>query len=130
MLYRLQEVFASLQGFMSEHILRKGDTLCLRHRPMFGRVFLKAAVVALSNTPVQEHEPVLPGSSSCTLTYTHLQANGFLTMVPLQSGLFQVVMSPATLDVYLRSCSGELSFPPMKCWRYVGIRWQCIRESS
>ncbi len=110
-LCRLQAVFASLQGFVSEHILRRVDVSCLRHRPVFGRVFLKAAMVALSNTPVEEHEPVLPGSNSCTLTYTHLQANGFLTMQPLQSGLFQVVMSPAILDLYLMSCKGELAPP-------------------
>ena len=99
-LCRLKDVFGLLQGFVSDHILMKGDTSRLRDRPAFRAVFQAAALRALCNIPVEEHKVVLPGSSKRPLTYTHLQANGFLSLQPLQarSGRYRVVMSPATLD--------------------------------
>ena len=91
----------------------KGDTLRIRSRPAFQRVFQAAALRALSNTPVEEHEVVLPGSSRQPLTYTHLQAYGFLSLQPLQArpGHYQVVMSLATLDAYLKLRLGEVPSP-------------------
>ena len=108
-LRRLKDVFGLLQGFVSDHILMKGDTSRIRDRPAFRAVFQAAALRALSNVPVNEHELVLPGLSKRPLTYTHLQANGFLSLQPLQarSGQYRVVMSPATVDAYLKSKLGE-----------------------
>ena len=125
-LCRLKEVFGKLQGFVSDHILTKGDTSRIRDRPAFRRVFQAAALRALSNTPVEEHEVVLPGSSRRPLTYTHLQANGFLSLQPLQArpGHYQVVMSPATLDVYLKSRLGEVPSPRTECLKMLsGVCW-------
>ena len=118
-LCRLKDVFNLLQGFVSDHIPIKGDTAQICDRPAFRAVFQAAALRALSNLPVEEHEVVLPGLSKRPLTYTHLQANGFLSLQPLQArfGRYQVVMSPATLDAYLRSRSGE---GPSTDLEYVG----------
>ena len=118
-LCRLKDVFGVLQGFVSDHILMKGDTSRLHDRPAFRAVFQAAALRALSNIPVEEHKVVLPGSSKRPLTYTHLQANGFLSLQPLQarSGWFRVVMSPATLDTYLKSKLGKgVFFDSGVCW--------------
>ena len=106
-LCRLKDVFRLLQGYVSDHILMKGDTSRLRDRPAFGAVFQAAALRALSNIPVEEHEVVLSGLSKRPLTYTHLQANGFLSLQQARSGRYRVVMSPATLDTYLKSKLGE-----------------------
>ena len=118
-LCRLKDVFGLLQRFVSDHIPIKGDTSRPRDRPAFCAVFQAAALRALSNIPVEEHEAVLPGLSKRPLTYMHLQANGFLSLQPLQarSGHFWVVMSPAILDAYLRSKSGE---GPSTDLEYVG----------
>ena len=109
MLCRLRDIFSKLQELFSDHILNKGDTSRLRDRAEFRSVFQTAALRVWSNMPVTEHQAVLPGSSRQPLTYTHLQANGFLSLQPVQgkSDLYRVVMGLASLDAYLKSKLGE-----------------------
>ncbi len=80
----------------------RGDTIYLRDK-----LFQAAVLRALSNRPVQEHDTVLPGVSEYPLTYTHLQAHGFIYLQRLPSWQFQVIMSPVILDIYLTAHAGE-----------------------
>ena len=109
---RLGHVLEVLREHLKTHVLMRGDNSSLSERPFFRKVFEAAALKALSNTPVNQHHIVAPGASDrCPLSWSMLQAHGFVSLQPVGPELYRVIMSPAILDIWLRHCAGEGASP-------------------
>ena len=94
-------MYEQLRSFVIDRMFNKDGIDWLRSRPHFRRVFRKAALMSLANRAVAEHQSVIEQDDD-VLTYSNLQAYGWITLQALPGGgLFSVVMSPAVLDAWI-----------------------------
>lgn len=91
-------MYETLRSIMIDRMFKKNGVDKLKSRRHFQRVFCQAALVALANRAVAEHEQVIADD---VLSYSNLQAYGLITLQALQDDLFRVVMSPIVLDAWI-----------------------------
>ncbi|CAL8469781.1 g9323 [Coccomyxa elongata] len=94
----LRTMYETLRSIMIDRMFKKNGVDKLKSRRYFQRVFRPAALVALANRAVAEHEQVIADD---VLSYSTLQAYGLITLQALQDDLFRVVMSPIVLDAWI-----------------------------
>jgi hypothetical protein len=91
-------MYETLRSIIIDRMFKNNGVDTLRSRPHFQRVFRQAALVALANRAVAEHDQVVADD---VLSYSNLQAYGLITLQALQGDMFRVVMSPIVLDAWI-----------------------------
>ncbi|CAL8467398.1 g6935 [Coccomyxa elongata] len=101
----LRHMYERLRSFMIDRMFCKNGVDKLESRTPFRRVFRRAALMALANRAIAEHDPVV---AEDVLSYSNLQAYGLITLQALPCELLRVVMSPVVLDAWITWQGGEL----------------------